>query len=426
MSKIDYFALINAKKQEKKTLLDKADALIEQNSIGTELEDLQNKIKTLGGEIDLLENQAAASAQDADPEPEPNKGAPAAQNGEPKKLFNSLGEQLKAVRDAKVEKVVDNRLLEINNAIQGGNTQTGSEGAFLLQEDFAGAILRSAAETGSILSRVDTYTVNGNANTVRWVDIDESDISEHVFGGVKMYFMNEGQTVPPSHPKLKERTLELRKLGGFAYATEELLQDTAFMSSLYARSFTVTAQRIIEDNIINGDGVAKPLGILNSPALVSTPVEAGQEAGTITADNILKMRVRMMTRNAHNMVWLIHPDMAEQLPRLKLGDNLLWMPAGGLRDTMFESLLGRPVVYVDYCAPLGSKGDIILCDLNEYMLIRKGGIRQDWSMHVEFLTDQMCFRIIMRFNGTPKVRNTLKIKNSPILRSPFVTLDARV
>ena len=101
------------------------------------------------------------------------------------------------------------------------------------------------------------------------------------------------------------------------------------------------------------------------------------------------------------------------------------MPEGGLRDSSFQTILGRPVVYSDQMSALGEKGDIMLCDPKKYLLVKKGTVKQDWSMHVEFLTAQQCFRVIYRCNGKPKVDSPLKIKNSALLRSPFVTLAAR-
>ena len=53
--------------------------------------------------------------------------------------------------------------------------------------------------------------------------------------------------------------------------------------------------------------------------------------------------------------------------------------------------------------------DVTLVDPFQYILLSKGTIKQDWSMHVEFLTDQMCFRVVFRCNGTPKVNSPLKI-----------------
>ena len=64
-------------------------------------------------------------------------------------------------------------------------------------------------------------------------------------------------------------------------------------------------------------------------------------------------------------------------------------------------------------------------DPKEYMLLRKGTAKQDWSIHVEFLTDQQCFRFVFRCNGAPKINSPMTIKNSSKTRSPFVTLAAR-
>ena len=59
------------------------------------------------------------------------------------------------------------------------------------------------------------------------------------------------------------------------------------------------------------------------------------------------------------------------------------------------------------------------------MLLRKGTVKQDMSIHVEFLTAQNCFRLQLRAGGAPKGKKAVKLKNSKVLRSPFVVLGAR-
>lgn len=125
------------------------------------------------------------------------------------------------------------------------------------------------------------------------------------------------------------------------------------------------------------------------------------------------------------MVWLMHPDLEEQLPQLMLGDKLIWMPEGGISGAQYQTILGRPVLFNDNCKAIGTKGDVLLADLKQYMLLKKGTAKQDWSMHVEFLTDQMCFRMVLRCNGMPKVSAPVTLKNSTRTRSPYVTLAAR-
>ena len=101
------------------------------------------------------------------------------------------------------------------------------------------------------------------------------------------------------------------------------------------------------------------------------------------------------------------------------------MPEGGISGNQFQTILGRPVLFNDNCRAIGTKGDVLLADLKQYMLLRKGTARQDWSMHVEFLTDQQCFRMVLRCSGTPKANAPVTLKNSKRTRSPFVTLAAR-
>ena len=419
MSKMDYFALINQAKAEKAALVDQADQMVKDKKFGTDLEAIQNKIKDKAQEIDQLTNQAAISAAGAEPVQEPDDGGKDPKNEKkPFRVFNSLGEQLQAIRNA-ASGHVDERLTRVNNAVNGMNTGTGMDGGYAIQEDFARGVLETAAQTGEILSRVNTYTVGANSNSVKWYNIDETDVSAHVFGGVQMYWAEEGGTVAASKPKLKQVKCDLEKMMGIAYATSEMLEDAAFMSSFFGRAFAVATERLLEDAIFNGSGTGQPKGILNSEALITA---SRASAGKITTPDILAMWRNAHAKYRRNMVWVAHPDCEEQLQQLTMGDKPIWMPEGGLSDSPYQRVLGRPVIYTDNCAALGSKGDLQLDDLSKYTLLKKGTARQDWSMHVEFLTDQMAFRVILRVSGTPELTQAVKIKNSETKRSAFIAL----
>lgn len=419
MKGTDYMAKINDIKAEKKALMDKADQMIAENKFGEELESVQKEIQDKNTILDQLGVQAAMSAQGAEAAEDKPKD-------EVKKRFANLGEQLMAIRNASKGNV-DERLLQVNNDVKGSQSKVNEDGGYAIQEDFAKNILESAVTTGQILSRVTTYTISSNANSMRYMTADESDLSGGtVFGGVQMHWAQEGGTVPSSKPQFRETKIDLEKMMGFAYATEELLQDAAFMNSYYGRAFTLASERLLEGAIIDGDGAGKPLGILNSDATIAVPKATGQEAGTITTDNILSMWQRGLYRNRSSMIWLAHPDCELQFQKLTLGETPIWMPEGGLADAPYQRILGRPVIYDDNCAAIGSKGDVMLVDLSRYILVKKGTARQDWSMHVEFLTDQMCFRMVLRVNGAPDTTKKIKLKNTNLERSPFVTLDERV
>lgn len=418
---MDFAKVLNELRREKGDKLARAKQLLDEGKV-EEAAALDGELDALCQKIATTESLMRRSQEEA--EPLPGGDGPQDQ-GQQARPFHSLGEQLQAVVNAAKTHVVDKRLLQVNNAVKGSSEGVDADGGYAIQEDFAGSILETAVTTGDILSRVDSYTVGANSNAARWLMVDETDVSASVFGGVQMYWASEGATVAASRPKFKELKLDLEKMMGFAYATDELLQDAAFMTGFFGTAFTVATNRLLEDGVIAGDGQGKMTGILNSGALIAVDAESGQGAGTLNAQNILKMWSRALVSGRKNMVWLMHPDLEDQLPQLMLGDKLIWMPEGGISGAQYQTILGRPVLFNDNCQAIGTKGDVLLADLKQYMLLKKGTARQDWSMHVEFLTDQMCFRMVLRCNGMPKVTAPIKLKNSDRTRSPYVTLAAR-
>ena len=94
-------------------------------------------------------------------------------------LFKNFGEQLTAIRNT-ARGVVDERLVRINNAAAGANTTVGSEGGYLVQQEFAQSIFETAATTGNILSRVDSHAIGDSANGIIWPDIDETSVASSI------------------------------------------------------------------------------------------------------------------------------------------------------------------------------------------------------------------------------------------------------
>lgn len=339
------------------------------------------------------------------------------------KPYKNLSAQLKDIRDAANGNVSDN-LRTVQNAM-GGNAGVGADGGFAIQTDFAGLMMDSAAKAGNILPLVDKYEVSDGSDSVKWVDIAETDVSTTVFGGVRVYWAAEAAEVLKSQPKLDEKELKLQKLMGVAYATYELDSDSSFVNQLYTKAFQLAIQRTLEGAIISGDGVGKPLGILNSGSLVSVAKESGQTADTIVWENLSKMYHRALDKSKG--VWLSHPDAHEQFDFLSFpvgtGGVPVYLPA--TQQGSIDTLRGRPIVESDHCSALGDAGDIIFADMSQYMLAYKGGVDAATSIHVQFLTAENCFRFIFRANGLPKRNTKLTIKNSSNQRGPFVALAAR-
>ena len=419
---MDYSKKIAELKAQKAGLVTQADAAADAGKL-EELTQLNVKISEVNNQIAAVEQLREASGEAAAPE---NNGAAQPQDGKKDMPFASLGEQLRAVMLA-AKGTPDGRLAAVNEA-QGINTQTGTDGAFAIQEDFAGTIIETAATTGDILSRVDSYTSGAASNAVRFMTCDETDVSESVYGGVQAYWASEAASVNASKPKFYETKIDLEKLMAFIYITDEAMEDMPFMSGLMNNAMALAANRLLEGSVVDGDGVGKPLGILNAPNLVTVAKESSQ-TDKLTFKNIARMYGRILPRCKTNAVWLMHPDLAEELPFLNLpigtGGVPVYLPPTGATAAPYATLYGKPIIETDHMAAIGEKGDIGLFDLKEYMLLRKGTVKQDMSIHVEFLTAQNCFRLQLRAGGAPKGKSAVKLKHSSVLRSPFVVLEAR-
>ena len=88
-------------------------------------------------------------------------------------------------------------------------------------------------------------------------------------------------------------------------------------------------------------------------------------------------------------------------------------------------VFGRPIEVIEHAATLGTVGDIALLDLNQYALVRKGGIARASSIHLVFDQDETAFRWVMRVEGGSLWVAALTPYQGSDTQSPFITLATR-
>jgi HK97 family phage major capsid protein len=344
------------------------------------------------------------------------------------KGFESFGEQLMAVARAERQpQAIDPRLFAAPSGL--GETYP-SEGGYLVQPEYGAELMRRTYELGEILNRCKKIPSGGRSNRITFTTIDEtSRATGSRWGGVRVYRAAEADALTATKPKYGQMALEAKKLIGLVYATDELLADAPALQATINEAFPEEFIFKIEDEIIRGDGAGKMLGILNANCLVTVAKETGQLANTIVNDNITKMWSRCWGRSRKNAVWLINQDVEPQLLGMGItvgtGGSPVYMPPGGLSQSPYSTLMGRPVIPVEYCETLGTVGDIILADFSQYLIYEKATLQSASSMHVRFLNDEMTFRFTLRNDGQPKWKAALiPFKGSNTL-SPFVVLATR-
>jgi len=341
--------------------------------------------------------------------------------------WKSLGEQLQAIRRAAMGGQMDPRLF----AAQGANETVPAEGGFLVVPEFSEEILQRTYETGEVASRCFDQPMNSNRLIMHAVD-EDSRVDGSRWGGIQGYWISEAASYTGTKPKFRDIQLIANKLVGLVYVTEEQLEDGPALEAYIRKVVPEEFAFKVDDAIINGSGTGVPLGILNSGANYVLAAESGQTTLTILTNNILKMWQHLWAPSRKDAVWFINQDVEQQLYTLALAapsaavlfTSPLFTPAG-VNGNVYGKLLGRDVIAIEQCASLTTNGDIILADMSQYILARKGGVRADSSIHVAFLTGEMAFRWMMRMDGQPWWKKPLTPKNGTNVLSPFVTLASR-
>ena len=107
-------------------------------------------------------------------------------------------------------------------------------------------------------------------------------------------------------------------------------------------------------------------------------------------------------RSINSTVWLVSngrmPGLLTSGMTFGSGGQSLFMPAG-FQGLPFNSILGRPIIPVEYAAAKDTTGDIAFIDPARFELIEKGGIRPATSTHVQFLTDEITVRFTVGIHG---------------------------
>jgi HK97 family phage major capsid protein len=313
-----------------------------------------------------------------------------------------------------------------------GSEGVGADGGFAVPPEFKAAILQKVLAETSLLSLADQIPTESSS-----VSIPKDEATPWGGTGIQGYWDGEAVAGTQKKPVIESSTIKLHKLTSLVPVTEELLEDAPAIATYVGNKASDVLDFKITDAFVNGTGAGMPLGILNSPCLVTQAAEGSQVAGTIHGLNLIKMWCRMPPRWRKKSVWLVHPDAEPELMKAGLqigpaaagaatGGQLVWMPAGSLSDSPFATLFGRPVIPTQACKQPGTVGDIIFAAMPQYAAFVKGpGLVAETSIHLWFDQGVTAFRFTFRIGGQPWWSAPITDKNGSTTRSAFVALAAR-
>lgn len=346
--------------------------------------------------------------------------------------FKSAGEYFAAVfsasRSSSTGAAVDKRLT-ISTAAPGtfGSESNGTDGGFSVPPQYATDIFTLSMSDTALLPLTDEVNVDGNG-----MAFPKDETTPWGTTGIRAYWQGEGTAAALSKPVLGLNQLRLKKLMALVPVSDELLADSAALSTYLPKKIGASIQWKTNEAILFGPGGAMPSGALNSGAAIVVTKDNAQAANTLSALNLANMIARLPEGSFPNSVWIINNDVLPALFTLTLGNYPIYIPcgmgggAGGFQGNPYGTLLGRPIMVSQHAKSFSAAGDVNLVDLTYYQTITKAaGVEMATSMHLYFDAGATAFRATFRMDGLSKLSAAISPANGSNTLSPFVQLGAR-
>jgi HK97 family phage major capsid protein len=308
----------------------------------------------------------------------------------------------------------------------------GATGGYIVPPDFYDQLLAVVAEDSTFRQRAFVQPMASATLQFPYLDITTVQTAgvSPFFGGVQAYWTEEAQTRTETEPAFKMMELKAHELSGYSVSSNVLLQDAAFGLEKFLMTLFGRAVGWFEEYaFLQGNGVGKPLGVLNAPAAIAGGGNgsgtARNTAGHFYFQDISWFQSALLPSSYQRAVWYVSPSVIQDMLQLKDGNNraIFISIDQGITKPPVWKLLGMPVVITEKLPALGTKGDVILIDPSLYVIGDRMTLEIAASEHVNFLKNQMTWRFVQRVDGQPWMDKPVTLQDSSTKVSPFLVLN---
>ena len=223
--------------------------------------------------------------------------------------------------------------------------------------------------------------------------------------------------------------LRAKKCGLLIKESSEVIEDAGGILPQFDAALARALSWSIDDNCFSGPGgTGRPAGITSAPSTVVVSPETtqtGANAATIIWPNVKKMLARLHPAAWPNAVWACTHTALPELMSLVVPAGVAgtWVPLVTTSNGQF-SLLGKPLLVTEKLPTVGTKGDVLLFDPQQYLVGMRRALTLVRSNQAALESDAIAILGTMRIDGqsawdgqyTPKHGSTL---------GPAVVLDTR-
>lgn len=202
-----------------------------------------------------------------------------------------------------------------------------------------------------------------------------------------------------------KRELKPQQLAKLAKISMKLLRVSAIPAEALVRDrLTYKFATAMENNFLNGDGTAKPLGVFKADTNgipTSRDVNTGN-ATAITADSLIEAKYKLKAQYRNGAQWIFHRDVIKAICKLKDGEgNYMWQQ--GLIAGQPDTILSLPVNESEYAPNTFTSGSYIgiLGNFQFYWIAELFGMEIQRLNELFAATSQVGFIGRMWVDGAP-------------------------
>lgn len=318
----------------------------------------------------------------------------------------------------------DPRLLTGAGGVMASASSTSpSDGGFSVPSELVASWLDSSLESEVVRPRATVVPMRSRTRQV--VGVDASSSASLLFGAFAGGWTAEGQEIAIETPKLKMLELTANVLAILAEIPNQLIQDGQGYTAGLEAAIVKALSWYLDLAFLTGSGAGQPRGVLNDPALITVLKEGGQNANTILYENLANMLNRLHPASVDKAIWICNQGTRAALLQLSqiIGTGGSAVPALTESGGRFR-LLTLPVQFTEKVPGIGTKGDVLLCDLSQYEI----GLNQDMQLASSnlpgFTRNTSHFRGLLRGDGQGLWNSAYTPKNGESL-SWCVALETR-
>jgi HK97 family phage major capsid protein len=315
---------------------------------------------------------------------------------------------------------------------------SGSIGGWLVPEGLSTSILQASAGMSIVRPRA-MVIQSGTLDT----DLPAFDDTTAQSAGVPPWFgngmvpswiPNQG-TWPTSETRFRSVKVSAHMLGSTFDVSNTLLASAADNLELVLRQTIALAVAWCEDvAFLAADGIGKPLGILKSPALLTTTARASGSAISYADSRKLSSRLPDSSRDHGFPVWLVSQNALDDLEAAVTETSSLAgrietyvtnepdPVSGQVRPKVHRFLSGFELLATTKLPALNTLGDLMLCDLSQYVISDVLSLEIAVSQHPRFQWNQSSFRLVHVVGGLPRLDKPITVEDGTSTVSPFIAL----